>query len=177
MRPYKIIVGTAALGVLATATPAALQDSQDKTGESSPSWYSPSKYNPIKLIKRGPKSANDELASDERLEDKLAKQLRMLGILPAQKELQEVCSDFRDLASCVAVLRLSRSAGVEFSCLKWNLTGVKPKPAADSCAGPAGGKAMPLDKAFALLKADADSRTEAKNALKKAQDDIKDAKS
>jgi hypothetical protein len=177
MKSCESVLAVAALTILLAAAPAAAQDSEDKTGGSSPSWYNPAKYNPMKLIKRGPKSANDQLASDSDLEDKLTKQLRTLGVLPADKELQSACSTFKDLASCVAVLRLTHSLAIEFSCLKWDVTGIKPKPVADSCAGPAGGKAMSLDKAVDLLKPDADARTEAKNALKKSHDDIKDASS
>jgi hypothetical protein len=111
------------------------------------------------------------------LEDHLSKQLRVQGLLAQNKELQDVCSNFKALASCVAVLRLSHSLPVEFTCLKWDVTGVKPKGAADSCAGPAGGKAMLLDRAVDLLKPDIDSRAEASKALKKAHNDIRDASS
>jgi hypothetical protein len=150
--------------------------SQDKASGSPTPWYNPAKYNPLKLIKHY-KSANDQLASDGRMEDKLGKQLRIQGILSQDRELQDVCSHFRDLTTCIAVLHLSKSLPVEFTCLKWNVTGVKPKSVADSCAGPAGGKAMPLDRALDLLKPNLDVRTEARNALKKAHDDIKDASS
>lgn len=151
------------------------QEAPDKSNGSTP-WYSPSRYNPAKLFKHY-KSANDQLASDGYLEDRLSKQLRIQGILGADRELQDVCSGFKDLPNCIAVLRLSISLPVEFSCLKWNVTGVKPKDAADSCPGPAGGKAMPLERALDLLKPKLDVRTEARNALKKAHDDIKDASS
>ena len=151
------------------------QEGQGKSSGSAP-WYSPSRYNPAKLFKHY-KSANDQLASDGHLEEKLSKQLQIQGILGADRELQDVCSDFKDLPNCVAVLRLSVSVPVEFACLKWNVTGVKPKNAADSCGGPAGGKAMPLDRALDLLKPKLNVRTEAQNALKKAHDDIKDASS
>src|SRR5439155_1076041 len=114
---------------------------------------------------------------DGHLEDKLSKQLRIQGVLAADRELQDVCSDFKDLPNCVAALRLSVSLPVEFACLKWNVTGVKPKSVADSCAGPARGKAMPLDRALDLLKPNLDVKTESRNALKKAHDDIKDASS
>lgn len=177
MRGYEGIIAVAALGMLLGGSKVVAQDSEDKTGSNSPSWYNPAKYNPLKLIKRGAKSANDQLASDGHLEDKLTKQLRILQLLPADKELQDVCSSFRDLTGCVAVLRLTHSLPVEFTCLKWDVTGIKPKPVADSCAGPAGGKAMALDKAVDLLKPDANAKAESKNALKKAQDDIKDAAS
>lgn len=180
MRSYTFSLGIAALGILLGATPFAAQETQDKPDKASgsaPHWYSPSKYNPLKLIKRDPQSANDQLAADGHLEDNLSKQLRLQGILAADRELQDVCSDFKHLVDCIAVLRLTQSLKVEFTCLKWNVTGVKPKPVADSCAGPAGGKAMPLDRALDLLKPHLDVRTEARNALKKAHDDIKDASS
>jgi hypothetical protein len=151
------------------------KEPQEKSSGDTP-WYSPSRYNPAKLFKHY-KSANDQLASDGHLEDKLSKQLRLQGLLAENRELQDVCSDFKDLPNCIAVLRLSVSLPVEFTCLKWNVTGVKPKNAADSCAGPAGGKGMPLDRALDLLKPKLDVRSEATNALKKAHDDIKDASS
>lgn len=150
------------------------KDTQDKSGEKSDPWYN--KVNPAKLFKHY-KSANDQLASDGHLEDKLSKQLRVQGVLAADRELQDVCSDFKDLPNCVAALRLSISLPVEFTCLKWNVTGVKPKAGADSCAGPAGGKAMPLDRALDLLKPKLDVKKESSDALRKAHDDIKDASS
>jgi hypothetical protein len=172
MRGYLNHLAAAAMIIVLGASIASAQetqDKQDKTGDSSSPWYKA----PLKLV-RHYKSANDQLASDGHLEDKLSKQLRIQGILGADRELQDVCSDFKDLPNCIAVLRLSISLPVEFTCLKWNVTGVKPK-AADSCAGPAGGKAMPLDRALDLLKPNLDVKTEARNALKKAHDDIKDA--
>lgn len=150
------------------------KDAQDKSAGKSDPWYN--KVNPAKLLKHY-KSANDQLASEGQLEDNLSKQLRLQGVLGADRELQDVCSDFKDLPNCVAALRLSVSLPVEFTCLKWNVTGVKPKDAADSCAGPTGGKAMPLDRALDLLKPKLDVKTESRNALKKAHDDIKDASS
>src|ERR1700758_3673302 len=141
------------------------KDTQDKSSGKSDPWYN--KVNPARLIKHY-KSANDQLASDGYLEDKLSKQLRIQGVLGADRELQDVCSEFKDLPNCVAALRLSVSLPVEFGCLKWNVTGAKPKNAPDSCAGPVGGKAMPLDRALSLLKPNLDVKKESSNALKKA---------
>jgi hypothetical protein len=177
MNPRKLLPVMAALAFLMNAYPIAAQDAQEKSSSDSRHWYDPTRYNPLKLIKRGPKSANDQLASDGHLEDNLTRQLRLQGILPAEKELQEVCTEFRDLPTCIAVLRLSRSLPVEFSCLKWDVTGMKPRPVADTCAGPAGGKAMPVNRAVDLLKPEVNSRAEAADALKKARDDIRDAHS
>jgi hypothetical protein len=127
------------------------------------------------LFKRGPKSANDQLASDGDLEAKLTHQLQVQGILPQARNLQDACSAFNELAECVASLRVSHSLQIDFSCLKWDVTGVKPKSVADSCAGPAGGKAMGLHRSIDLLKPDSNARVEANNALRRARDDIKDA--
>jgi len=138
-------------------------------------WYNPKKYNPAKLFKHGAKSANDQLASDGDLEVKLTHQLQVQGILPQATDLQDACSAFKELADCVASLRVSRSLQIEFSCLKWDVTGVKPKPVADSCAGPAGGKAMGLTRSIDLLKPDSNAKSESNNAVRRAREDIKDA--
>ncbi len=177
MRDHGTILGAATLGILLGALPISAQDSKGKPAGDSAPWYSPSRYNPVKLIRRSPASANDQLAADDDFQKKLSTQLQAQGFLAADKDLQEVCSDFKQLSECVAVLRLSHTLPVEFSCLKWDVTGVKPNPVADSCAGPAGGKAMRLDRAVDLLKPTADARTEARNALQKARNDIKDASS
>jgi len=184
MRGYRNYLVAVALVFAFGATVARAQETPEQTtpkkdtqeqsrGDSTP-WYNPTRYNPVKLFKHY-KSANDQLASNGQLEDNLSKQLRIQGILAEDKELQAVCSDFKDLPNCIAALRLSVSVPVEFACLKWNVTGVKPKTAADSCAGPAHGKAMPLDRALELLKPKTDVRADAHEALKKARDDIKDA--
>jgi len=70
---------------------------------------------------------------------------------------------------------VSHALKIDFSCLKWDVTGVKPKPVSDSCAGPAGGKAMGLTRSIDLLKPDSDAKSEASNALRRAHEDIKDA--
>lgn len=176
MRSYLNKAGIVAAIAVFSSVAVTAQDTQGKSGGGSPPWYSPSRYNPLKLFKHY-KSANDQLASDGHLEDKLTRQLRIQGILAADRELQDVCSEFKDLPNCIAVLRLSVAVPVEFTCLKWNVTGVRPKAAPDSCAGPTGGKAMPLDRALDLLKPNRDVKTEASNALKKARDDVKDASS
>jgi hypothetical protein len=161
--------------LLLTSLSVAAQETKDAAAQQSPAWYNPKKYNPAKLVKRDPKSANDQLASNGDLEAKLTHQLQAQGVLAQDKNLQEACSDFKELADCVATLRASQSLQIDFSCLKWDVTGVKPKPVADSCAGPAGGKAMGLYRAIELLKSDADAKSASKEALRRAREDIKDA--
>ena len=155
--------------------PASSSSSSSSSPSSSPAWYSPSRYNPAKLFKRGPKSANDQLASNEDLEIKLTGQLRAHGVLAKNTNLQDVCSDFKTLVGCISTLRASRNVNVDFSCLKWDVTGIKPTPVLDSCAGPSDGKAMSLQNSIALLKPDSDAKGEAANAVKNAEHDIKDA--
>lgn len=151
------------------------QGAKDTPPPSSDPWYNPKKYNPLKLVKRDAKSANEQLASNGDLEAKLTHQLQVQGVLQKDQALQDACSSFKELPECVASLRLSHSLQIDFSCLKWDVTGVKPKPIADACAGPAGGKAMGLYRAIDLLKSDADAKSESKNALRRAREDIKDA--
>jgi hypothetical protein len=144
---------------------------------SSPSWHNPAKYNPKKLIPHAAKSANDQLASSDELEIRLTNQLQTHGILAKDAILQDACSSFKSLAVCVAVLRISHDLKLEFACLKWDVTGVKPASVSDSCAGPSDGKAMSLRNSIALLAPAADAKSVADDALKTAHDDVKDASS
>jgi len=173
----------------ALTTPLLAQDpaSPSKTSQDPPSaeptkssggskpWYSPSRYNPMKLVH--PKSANDELASDGHFEDNLSKLLRVQGLMAANTELQDLCSNFRDLATCVGAMHASQTLKIDFLCLKWDVTGTKPKGTPDSCAGPAGGKAMPFERAIDLLKPNSNARAEANTAMNQARNNIRDAKS
>ena len=176
MKHYSFVFSSAALCLFLGSFPSLAQDSKDATPASqSDPWYNPKKYNPAKLLKRDPKSANDQLASNGDLEAKLTHQLQVQGILPLDKNLQDACSAFKYLDDCVASLRASHSLKIDFSCLKWDVTGVKPKPVGDSCAGPSDGKAMGLIRSIDLLKPDSNAKSEAREALRKARDDIKDA--
>lgn len=175
MRHFTIAFSSAALCFFLGSFPGSAQDTKDTPAAQSGSWYSPKKYNPAKLFKRDPKSANDQLASNGDLEAKLTHQLQVQEVLPQDKNLQDACSAFKDLADCVASLRVSHSLRIDFSCLKWDVTGLKPKPVSESCAGPSDGKAMSLVRSIDLLKPDSDAKTEAKEALRRARQDIKDA--
>jgi hypothetical protein len=175
MRGSSIVLSSAALCLFLGSFSASAQDAKDTPAAQSPRWYNPKRYNPLKLINRGPKSANDQLASNGDLEARLTHQLQIQGILPQGKDMQDACSAFKYLDECVAALRVSHTLHIDFSCLKWDVTGEKPKPVADSCAGPAGGKAMVFYRAIDLLKPDSNARAEANNALRRAREVIKDA--
>ena len=131
-------------------------------------------YNPIKWIKKGPSpTASEQLAANKEQEKKLSLQLQAL--LPPRTSLKDACAGFKSLNDCVASLHVSHNLKLKFNCLKWDVTGAKPAGDVKSCAAPSNGKALDLSKAIRVLKPDANSRSEAKNAEKRAREDIKDA--
>jgi hypothetical protein len=130
-------------------------------------------YNPIHWIKKGP-TASEQLAANSEQSKKLASQLQAL--LPPRTKLEDACTAFRQLNECVATLYVSRNLKIKFNCLKWDVTGVQPGSGnVTSCRAPEDGKALSLAKAIQTLKPEADAKAEAKNAEKRAQEDIKDA--
>jgi len=131
-------------------------------------------YNPIKWIKKGPSpTASEQLASNNQEEKKLSLQLQ--AVLPPRTSLKDACAGFKSLNDCVAALHVSHNLSIKFNCLKWDVTGAKPAGDVKSCAAPSRDRAMELAKAIRELKPDANFRTEAKNAEKRAREDIKDA--
>ena len=131
-------------------------------------------YNPIKWIKKGPSpTASEELAANKEEERKLT--LELQAVLPPRTSLKDACAGFKTLNGCVAALHVSRNLEIKFNCLKWDVNGVKPVGDVKSCEGPWRDKAMDLSRAISTLKPEANSRTEAKNAEKRAREDIKDA--
>jgi hypothetical protein len=130
-------------------------------------------YNPIHWIKKGP-TASEQLAANSEQSKKLASQLQAL--LPPRTKLEDACTAFRQLNECVAALYVSRNLKIKFNCLKWDVTAVQPGSGnVTSCRAPEDGKALSLAKAIRTLKPEADAKIEAKNAEKRAQEDIKDA--
>ena len=97
------------------------------------------------------------------------------AILPPRTTLKDACTEFKSLDDCVASLHASSNLKIKFNCLKWNITAVRPTGDVKSCEAPA--RAMSLDRAIRLLKPEADAKTEAKNAERRAKEAIKDASS
>src|SRR5258708_2365849 len=132
--------------------------------------------NPNKCLKkkRAP-TASQQLAGNSEMEKKLPTQLR--GELPSRTRLRDACAQFKDLDECVAGLHVSRNLGIKFNCLKWEVTGMKPAGDIKSCEAPSREKGMSLSRAIRELKPGTDARTEAKNAERRAREDIKAASS
>ncbi|HXJ03885.1 MAG TPA: hypothetical protein VNH65_02235 [Candidatus Acidoferrum sp.] len=130
--------------------------------------------NPIKWLKKTPTpTASEQLAANKDEEKKLSIQLQ--AVLPPRTSLKDACAGFKSLNDCVAALHVSRNLQIKFNCLKWDVTGAKPVGDVKSCEAPSRDKPMDLSKAIRDLKPDANYRTEARNAEKRAREDIKDA--
>lgn len=182
MRKRWFFAALAALGMFFGAQEAAAQaasgNGQD-SGSSQPAhWYSPArykKYNPANLFKKDSRTASEQLAANPEEDRKLTDELQSL--LPPRTHAKDVCSAFKTVEDCVAALHASHSVGVRFECLKWNMTAVKPSSGTKSCAEPEYDRPLTLERAIRELKPDADARYEAKNALRKARENISDARS
>lgn len=133
-------------------------------------------YNPMKWMRKTPApTASQQLAGNSDLEKKLTTELQ--AVLPPRTTLRNACDQFKALDDCVAALHVSRNLTIKFNCLKWDVNGTKPAGDVKSCEEPYRQKGMSLSRAIRELKPDADARNEAKNAEKRAREDIKDASS
>jgi len=140
------------------------------SGSSSGSSHS---LNPIHWIKKS-KPADDQVASTTDRDKKLAANLQSSGVLAADASLTDACAPFTALHECLASLHASKNAAIDFNCLRANVTGVHTNADLSGCKG-ASDKRMDLHKAIHLLKPEVDAKSQAKNAEKQAQDDLKDA--
>ena len=120
-------------------------------------------------------TANEELAANKEEERKLSLQLQAL--LPPKTTLREACSGFLGLEDCVAALHVSRNLKIKYNCLKWDMTAARPSGDVKTCEAPPRDKALSLVKAIRVLNTDADAKAEAKNAERRAREDIRDATS
>lgn len=130
--------------------------------------------NPIKWVKKD-KSSSDQGDAKEQQDQKLTANLQAQGVLPANIDAKVACDNFKTREDCVAALHVSKNLGLDYNCLKSNLTGVLASADMSSCKENGGDKGISLVKAIHLLKPDADAKSEAKNAEKQAKDDLKAA--
>jgi hypothetical protein len=175
MKEFVLVAAVAMMGVSFGAGTTAAQGPQGAgagSASSSSSGISHS-LNPIKWVKKDPKSASDQLDAKDDQDKNLTSNLQRQGVLPANTDAKSACENFKALDECVAALHVSKNVGLDFNCLKSNLTGVQTGADMSSCKGSAGDKAMTLSKAIHAMKPDADAKGEAKNAEKQAKDDLK----
>ena len=131
--------------------------------------------NPIKWVKKDPKPASDQLEAKADQNKRLTANLQGQGLLPANKDAKAACENFKALEECVAALHVSRNLGLDFNCLKTNLTGVQTSADMSGCQGFAGTKAMSLHAAIKAMKPEADVKGATKTAEQQAKDDLKAA--
>ena len=133
-------------------------------------------YNPLKWIgKKDPKPAEDSPAANAELDQKLEAKLRAMQVLGADTTLQQACVNFLQRVDCLAALHASHNVGLNFECVKSNVTGVRVGTDTSSCRMPAGDKPLTLAKTIKLLKSDADAKDAAKNAETVAKQELAEA--
>ena len=177
MKRLVSMVAAAMISVTLGAGRAAAQGPQGAgAGSAASSSSGGHSLNPIKWVKKDPKSASDQLDAKDEQDKKLTANLQAQGVLAANTDAKSACENFKALDECVAALHASKNAGLDFNCLKSNLTGVQTSADMSSCKGTAGDKSMSLVKAIHAMKPDADAKEEAKNAEKQAKDDLKASK-
>jgi hypothetical protein len=131
--------------------------------------------NPIKWVKKDPKPASDQLDANADKDHRLTANLQSQGVLAANKDAKSACENFRALEQCVAALHVSKNLGLDWNCLKSNLTGVQTSADMSGCKGSAGDKAMSMSSAIRAMKPEADAKAATKDAEKQAKDDLKAA--
>ncbi|HEV2116129.1 MAG TPA: hypothetical protein VGR48_08910 [Terriglobales bacterium] len=104
----------------------------------------------------------------------LAGKIQSLTHMPAQ----QACSGFKNLGQCVAAAHVSHNLGINFACMKADMTGVAAPTSAKCPVTPNAStstKGMSLGKAIQTLQPTANSKLETKKANKQADQDIKDS--
>jgi hypothetical protein len=131
-------------------------------------------YNPIKWISKKdarPAAADAPIANPE-LDHRLEVKLRAEQVLSPTAKLNEVCVNFLERVDCLAALHVSHNIGIDFECLKSNVTGVRVGTDTSSCRMPAGDKPLSLTKTIKLLRSDADAKGAAKDAETVAKEEL-----
>jgi hypothetical protein len=135
-------------------------------------------YNPTKWFgKKDAHSSGESRISVEDLDKKLEPKLRAAQVLGGNTALKDICLNFVERIDCVAALRASHNLGLNFECVKSNITGVRTGVDTNLCRMQAEDKPLSLMKTIRLLKSDVDAKTAAKDAEAAAREDVKDAAS
>jgi hypothetical protein len=133
-------------------------------------------YNPLKWIgKKDPKPTGDSPAVNAELDKKLETKLQAKQVLSADATLKQTCVNFLQRLDCLAALHASHNVGLNFECVKSNVTGVRVGTDTSSCRMPAGDKPLSLAKTIKLLKSDADAKGAAKDAETIAKQELAEA--
>lgn len=129
--------------------------------------------NPIKWVKKDSKSSDEAPGARSDAEKKLTPSLQSQGLLAANKTASDACESFAALDGCLAALHASHNLGVDFNCLRANVTGVHTSADVSGCKVADGEKAQSLSQAIHQLKPDANAKQATKEAEQQAKDDLK----
>ena len=130
-------------------------------------------FNPITWVKKDSKDSVEALGSRSDEEKKLTPSLQAQGLLAPNATVTDACAPFTTLDGCLAVLHASHNLGVDFNCLRADVTGVLTSADMSGCKVADAEKAQGLNKAIHQLKPDADAKQAAKDADQQAKDDLK----
>jgi hypothetical protein len=142
-------------------------------GASAAAQDSSHSLNPIKWVKKDSKNSTDAPGSRSELEKKLTPSLQAKGVLAANSTATDACAPFTALDECLAVLHASHNLGVDFNCLRADVTGVHTSADMSGCKFADGEKAQDLNKAIHLLKPDVNAKQATRGAEQQAKDDLK----
>ncbi|MGB0001846.1 MAG: hypothetical protein WBQ04_17155 [Candidatus Acidiferrales bacterium] len=129
--------------------------------------------NPINWVKKDSKNSTEAPGSRSEAEKKLTPSLQAQGLLAANATASDACAPFTALDGCLATLHASHNLGVDFNCLRADVTGVHTSADVSGCKVADGEKAQGLNKAIHQLKPDANAKQATKDAEQQAQDDLK----
>ncbi len=178
MKRILMILAFAVSGItlLATGTPAqgpAGAGAGAAAGQKSESSHS---YNPIKWIKKDKKAPEAADANSDQMA-KLTARLQSQGIVADNADVKGLCNDFRELETCLAALHARHKLGLNFACMKANLTGVRTGVDTSSCRMPDTDKPLGLAKTLKLLKPDVDAKAATRDAEAQAKQDLQETRS
>jgi hypothetical protein len=153
----------AAQGPAGAGAPAAAQESSHSLRD----------LNPISWIKKDSNNSTDALGSRSEIEEKLTPRLRAEGVLAANATAADACAPFTAFDGCLAALHASHDLGVDFYCLRADVTGVHTSADVSGCKVADGEEARGLKEAIHQMKPDINAKHAAKAAEQQAQDDLK----
>jgi hypothetical protein len=142
-------------------------------GASTAAQDSSHSLNPIKWIRKDSKNSTDAPVSRSEMEKKLTPSLQSQGLLAANATVTAACEPFTALDGCLAALHASHNLGVDFDCLRADVTGVHTSADMSGCKVADGEKPEGLNKAIHQLRPDANAKQATKDAEQQAKDDLK----
>jgi hypothetical protein len=129
--------------------------------------------NPIKWVKKDSKNSTETPGSRSEAEKSLTPILQAQGLLAANATASDACAPFTALVGCLAALHASHNLGMDFNCLRADVTGVHTSADVSGCKAADGEKAQGLNNAIHQLKPDANAKQATKDAEQQAKDDLK----